>query len=414
MFASLATMAHLAIGREPSAREAFMTFWKAAGAATKVSLILVVLGSVWALYIWMFHGISVHILGVQIRSHDWRRPALLAVAALGLFMHVHGGIRSRARQLAANSWFVSCALGSLAGGLVFLWIYLGAYREHPTFPEDQLMSSFIPRHPSRWRSPSDVLHDLGAYDTLRPFTFVFALAVLSWIPHFTIDRRIRHFWLWLAVVSLFVLLISVRFNDFALWRFLLLDRLPGLSAIRDPKRMVYVYELALVLVSGAYLTRLPAKSVPRIAVSVVLLLLLVTARNRETFEFLRPVEVYDRWVAAPIDIDASCKSFFIKRGSDEYMSRSEHMWSLYAVDSMFVALNHSLPTLNGYSAWGPEGWSMANPQEHGYSDALASWIARHNLHEVCEFDIDRRTITPHIAASSASSKLFFIPSRLLP
>jgi hypothetical protein len=104
------------------------------------------------------------------------------------------------------------------------------------------------------------------------------------------------------------------------------------------------------------------------------------------------VDLYQRWVEAPIDIDPACKSFFIKGASDDYMSRSDHMWSLYNIDAMFVSLNHGLPTLNGYSAWFPEGWNLMNPQEAGYADAVRRWIREYRLEGVCEFDVDARTM----------------------
>ena len=78
------------------------------------------------------------------------------------------------------------------------------------------------------------------------------------------------------------------------------------------------------------------------------------------------------------------------------MSRSAHMWTLYAVDSMFISLNHSIPTLNGHSAWSPDGWGLANPQEPGYPQAVGQWIARHNLRDVCELDIEARTMKPWV------------------
>jgi hypothetical protein len=310
-------------------------------------------------------------------------------------MHLRGGFRATARFVASRPWLLPFLLGGFLGGLVFLRVYLGPYSAHPAFPKDQLLNSFNPRDPSRWRGPVDFLKDLGAYDTLRPFAFACIVGILAWVPWFQIDRKSRVSWLWLVGISIFVLIISVSFDGFTLWTFLLLDRLPGTSAIRDPKRIVYVYELALVLATGVFVTRLGPTSRLRIVISLLLLCLLVAERNGETFESVRRRDIYDRWVAAPVDIDPSCQSFFIKRGSDEYMSRSKHMWSLYGVDSMFVALNHSLPTLNGYSAWAPEEWALANPQAAGYAEALDSWIARHHLQAVCEFDIDRRTMRPY-------------------
>ena len=72
----------------------------------------------------------------------------------------------------------------------------------------------------------------------------------------------------------------------------------------------------------------------------------------------RPNEVHARWVEAPIDIDPSCQSFFINAASEEYRSRSSYTVALYSIDAMFISLRHAMPTLNGFSAWGPGGWEL--------------------------------------------------------
>ena len=396
VFGAVALVAYSGIGRWSCLGRHLGTLWtRDPRMFPRVVLVLALVSGVWTCYVWMFHGVSLEVLNVRITSHDWRRPALLALVSVVTYTHVRGGFRRAVRFLLDNPWFLAVSLGAWVGGLVFLWIYLGPYADHPAFPRDQLMNSFIPRDLGHWRGPLNFLRELGAYDTLRPFAFAAIVGVLTWVPWFNIDRYSRVCWLWLIGMSAFVLAISASFGGFTLWTFLLLDRLPGLSAIRDPKRMVYVYELALVLATGFFLARLPARSVFRIGVSLLLVYLLVASPNRERFEFLRSNDMYDRWVAAPVAVDSSCRAFFIKRASAEYMSRSTHMWSLYNVDAMFVALSRALPTLNGYSAWVPDGWFLANPQEPGYTEAVDSWIARHDLHGVCEFDIDERTITPY-------------------
>ena len=65
------------------------------------------------------------------------------------------------------------------------------------------------------------------------------------------------------------------------------------------------------------------------------------------------------------------------------------------MDSAFIALKYSIPTLNGYSAWTPTGWHLANPQESDYLTRVNQWIAGHNLRDVCQLDIDARTMTPY-------------------
>ena len=74
------------------------------------------------------------------------------------------------------------------------------------------------------------------------------------------------------------------------------------------------------------------------------------------------------------------------------MSRSFHMWGLYNIDAMFIAMKHDIPTLNGYSAWTPTGWNLANPQESDYPARVRVWIDDHQLRDVCELDIERRTM----------------------
>jgi len=74
------------------------------------------------------------------------------------------------------------------------------------------------------------------------------------------------------------------------------------------------------------------------------------------------------------------------------MSRSANKWALYGGDSMFIALRHGVPTLNGYSAWGPQDWDLANPQEPTYAEHVRDWIEKRNLRDVCELDIEARTM----------------------
>jgi hypothetical protein len=101
-------------------------------------------------------------------------------------------------------------------------------------------------------------------------------------------------------------------------------------------------------------------------------------------------------VAAPVEVDPSCVSFYVKGRSRVYMSRSIHRWSLYGLDSLFVALNYSVPTLNGYSAWAPADWSLHDPQNPGYDIHVRDWIRMYGLHDVCELDLEARRMKPGI------------------
>jgi hypothetical protein len=65
---------------------------------------------------------------------------------------------------------------------------------------------------------------------------------------------------------------------------------------------------------------------------------------------------------------------------------------LSSIDAMFISLNHRLPTLNGYSAWAPEGWNLRNPPEPEYLDRARAWITDHHLTGACALDVDARTM----------------------
>ncbi len=333
---------------------------------------------------------------LTVSATDPIRPLLIALLTGGWFVWRRWDVPGRI----TNSWnrdpyTVAFTLGGLAGCVVFFWIYSAAYREHPAFPEEQLIGALKAIDLSRadWRS-------LAAYESLRTFKLVLVVVILAWVPWFQIEKAHRLYCLWFLFVTFIVLMIPLRFDEVSLWRTLLAP-LPGFSAIRDPKRIIEVYELAVVLLAVLFLMQLPRTSRFRVFVSAVAFLLLWTEWNRNVLDFARPTSVYRRWVQAPIDVDASCKSFFIRGASDAYMSRSFHKWGLYAMDAMFISLDRSIPTLNGYSAWTPDQWGLADPHEPGYSEAVGRWIARHQLRDVCELDIEARTMKPYVPAAAA-------------
>lgn len=361
--------------------------------AARGLLVVILLTTIWTGYVLLYGGGTVHIFGQRITSHDWWRPALVALAALAVFAGMRGGIGIRPKLWAVRPWLVAFAFGAVVGCAVFLWIYIDAYRANLIFPEEQLINALITRHPSLWASVADVVTDFNAYEYHRTFKLVLILAALAWIPWLNVNKRDRYYLLWFAAVSLLVLLIPLRFNEFSIWR-TVFQPVFGFSIIRDPKRIMPLYELAAVLVLALVVARVPAWSVFRVLAGLLLCFLLVTERNPERFDFLRPIDTFKRWVEAPIDVDQTCRSFFIKPASEQYRSRSENTWSLYGIDALFVALNHSLPTLNGYSAWYPRGWTLTDPQNAKYPEAARTWITSHNLTGVCELDMDARTLRP--------------------
>jgi hypothetical protein len=396
-FAVVFGMAAVMVSRPGRIRAAVAAYWSSVSAPARVVLVIALLTAAWACAIWTFGGFDVRVAGFRISSNDWRRPALAAVAVLAVYLWLRGGVRRWPRLPVPVPWAAAFALGATLGGCVFLWIYLDAFRAHPAFPEQNLLDALALRDPAGWSGPWDVVRSLGAYYTLRSFTFALALGVLAWVPWFESDRNTRRYWLWILAVSIVVLLIPVRYGDasgsVSIWR-LVFEWLPGFGVIRDPKRGIYLYELGLVLASALVLARVSVRSALRRCAVPLLVVLLVAAPNREVLGAWRPIATYARWVEAPVTIDASCRSFVMRAAGETYRSRSSHAWTLYAVDATFIALARSIPTLNGYSAWFPEGWDLMDPHGAGYDLAVRRWIARHGLRGVCELDIDARTMTP--------------------
>ena len=350
----------------------------------------------WTIYLWTSGGVRTRILGIRIASQDWRRPALLALLCVAVYTWLRGVPRIRADLEAAigksrtltRPWVWAIALGGILGCGVFLWAYLPAYREHPRFPEHDLLSQIRVRAWRRWSSP---FQDLSAYDTVRTFKLVTIVGLLACIPWIGLGRKIRWYVVWLFVVSALVLVMPLRIDSFAIW-LSFFRYIPGFSVIRDPTRVIFEYEFAFILAAGLLLTQLRQRPVYRTCVCLLFAYFLITDHRCDKLAYERPRDVFRRWVEAPIDIDPACRSFYIKRASPEYMSRSENMWALYAGDSMFIALQHGIPTLNGYSAWGPEEWDLMNPPEPTYPNAVRVWIHKNNLRDVCELDIDARTM----------------------
>lgn len=356
-------------------------FWISLRRPERVALAVGVVALLWTYFVVSSGGAEVHVLGLRIASHNWRRPAFLAGLSLAALIALRGARRVVVDAARIDSWFHGLAAGIAAGGMAFLWIYLPVILERRTFPESDLVNALVARDP--WH----------AYNSLRAFGVIGALAIATWIPWTPADRRTRRAAVWVLAVSAIVLLIPIRTADFSIWM-TMFRRAPGFGVIRDPNRIIYVYELAAVLAAAWLLTRLPRASGFRAVVAIGLLTLIFVDHNREVFDFYRSRAVYRHWVEAPIIIDRSCRSFFIKGASREYMSRSPHMWTLYAIDAMFVTRNHSLPTLNGYSAWFPAEWNLWNPHEPDYPDRVRQWIDRHRLTGVCAFDIEARTMSP--------------------
>lgn len=355
-------------------REQLRPLWPATR-ASRIALVVAVLAALWACVAFTSGGAHFRVAGVRVALRSWQRSALVALLAAGVYLvRERTAVRRAALADRCSVWF---AVGAIAGTVLFLWIYLPVFVEHRAFPAQHLQSQLVASHP---------------YLSLRPFILVVVLVILAWLPVLRVDRRTRLYALWLLAISVIVALAPLQLGDFSLWK-LVIARIPGYGVIRDPKRIIYLYDLAVVIAVAVMLVR-PARPAFRVLVTLTVLTLVTVDRNTERFDYERPITTFDRWVRQPIAIDPSCRSFAIAGGSEVYMARAAHMASLYGVDAMFIAFQHGRPTLNGYSAWAPDGWELANPQERTYQERLARWIEMNHLSNVCLLDIEARTMVP--------------------
>ena len=368
-------------------------WWSAQRPAARVAAIAALATGSWAFLIAQLGGFDAELAGFRLRSHDWRRPLGIALLSLGVLLALRRGKSVRQLGAALSAWTLAIVSGAALGVGVFVAIYLPAYLEHPVFPESNLLSALVTWPPPRPASTLELVRAFIPYGSVRPFALVFVVAMLCWLPQLRIDRRIRRYIWWAAAVSLLVVVIPLRFGGTASIWTAFVGRLPGFTVIRDPRRIIYLYDLAVVLAVAGLFSRL-TNTRARAALGALVAALLVADVNREQLDYGRPRAVYRRWVEAPVAVHPQCRSFFIDRASDAYVARSPHNWTLYGIDAMFVSLNHSLPTLNGYSAWAPVDWHLSNPHDEDYHDRIRRWIGAHGLEHVCRFDIEAGTMTP--------------------
>ena len=401
-FAALMFVAYLAIdGEWPRLRVAGRAWPARSAQIQRIAVVVAALAIAWALFTGLAGGLETTLFGMRIRSHNWRRPGIVGVIALLAFFILRGGFRVTASWPRSSRWLNAVMLGGAVGAATFVWIYLPVYWQFGAFPEDHLANALRRVNPARWRGMADAVRDFQVTDTMRPYVFVLITTLLAWVPWLNSDRAARRYALWLFVVSVVVLLVPLSYGGFSLWR-VAFAPLPGFKAIRDPARIIYAYELAVVIALALIVSRPSVKPIFRVVIVLTLTVVMLSSQPPGMFGYQRPIQIYRRWVSAPIDIDRSCESFFVKRASAQYSARQEHQWTLYSLDAFFIAMRYSLPTLNGYSAWVPEGWNIADPNDREYTDNVNRWIDQKRLTNVCELDIDARTMKPYQPGSSVS------------
>src|SRR4029079_15488073 len=185
---------------------------------------------------------------------------------------------------APRAWLWALLSGAALGAAVFLWIYLPTYLEHPKFPEQDLLNQIRVRVSSRWTGPIAALQDLGVYDTFRSFKLVFIVGILAGLPWVKIHKKTRGYALWAMAVTALVFVIPLRIDGFSIWM-AFVRKVPGFSVIRDPTRIIFLYELAFILAAGFLLTRFRQRRHYRIGIGLLLLFFMVTDHRADVLGY---------------------------------------------------------------------------------------------------------------------------------
>ena len=365
--------------------------WRGSSYPRRAALLIGIVAALWSAGVGLTGGGTVRVLGTAIKSTDPVRPLILALIAFCAFAWGRSvPAPASIRSLPAGS--IPLAAGMLVGGLIFLWIYLPIYVAFPGFGEEEFQRQLRDRDPALLGQPWQLIATYHGFATVRAFGLIAAAVTLAWWPA-PVSAGLRGaaaFWL---AVSVLVFLIPYRFGDFSVWADLIRP-LPGFNAIRDPLRIIYQYELAVVLAVAFVLSRVGTARWRRPALILVAVVLMTLSPNRTVFEFNRPNRDFDRWVAAPIRVDPGCRAFYMAPAPAEYVARSPEPWTLYSNDAAFIALRLRVPTLHGVSAWTPVDWHVRQPDAPGFADAVRQWIDLHRLRGVCALDVARRTMAP--------------------
>src|ERR671920_711975 len=96
-----------------------------------------------------------------------------------------------------------------------------------------------------------------------------------------------------------VFLMPVRVDGLSIW-LSFLRYLPGFSVIRDPTRIIFVYELAFILAAAMCLARFRQQLALRAGICLLFVYFLITDHRVDRLSYERPLSVFHQWVEAPI------------------------------------------------------------------------------------------------------------------
>jgi hypothetical protein len=164
---------------------------------------------------------------------------------------------------------------------------------------------------------------------------------------------------------------------------------PGAEAIRAPGRMwlmaVVTGTTAIAAAVAARASTDPRRAAParHLAAGLIALLLLEQV-NADTTQRI-DVRSERRLADAAATIPPACESFYAVGASSDGTP-----WGVH-IDAMFVSMFARRPTLDGYSGFEPDGYTV-QPGEAGHRSGAWAWAEEHDIEEgLCELDLSTST-----------------------
>jgi len=151
---------------------------------------------------------------------------------------------------------------------------------------------------------------------------------------------------------------------------------PGGDAIRYPFRSQLVANLFVSLVVVRVFAGLERRRIASMLLGGLLLI--------EQINLAWPPIVSRRealaWIEAVPPPPGGCRTFYLAPGAEAGGPIPEERQAA----AMLFAEIRNIPTVNGYSSWFPDGWTLDDPSSPTYPTAVADWARRNGIeHDLC-------------------------------
>jgi hypothetical protein len=167
-----------------------------------------------------------------------------------------------------------------------------------------------------------------------------------------------------------------------------IHHLPGAGAMRAIDRVGMVAGLAVVLALSAAVAEVWAQPALRhrevrrgLAALVIALVVVEQINTTRTSTVNRPAQ--KAFLAAVSPAPSGCGSFYVIDSTNPALPFFESQ-----LDAMLASQKLGLPTVNGYTAYNPIGWNLADIGAPDYPESVRQWASKHRLPPtVCQLDL---------------------------